>query len=294
MHDYLRAVGFAGIKDNKALRSLLDLAETHPSSEYVSSPDGSGIVYGEKMMESADRMGINICGEYDGNGTFCRDYFFPFFRGRNTTFKGEVSVEKQSDRDGYSGVCDHIHMGVSIIFQLLNRADYMDNIPYKYGHTLYAPVILSGLSIYGRVILPLASGKEDKRRSQREAKNRDMRIDAARNEDKEAIESLTMEDMDTYATVMKRAKKEDVLTIVSSYFMPYGIACDQYSVMGDILEARKVTNILTQEEIYILTIDCNDLMFDICINSQDLLGEPAPGRRFRGNIWLQGMVEFMP
>ena len=293
MHDYLRAVGFANIKENKALRGLLKLAEKHPSSEYVSSPDDAGIVYGEKLVESADRMGINICGEYDENGIFYRDYFFPFFRGKNTTFKGEVSIEKQSDRDAYSGVCDHIHMGVSVIFQLLNRADYVDNIPYKYGQTVFAPVILSGLSVYGRIILPLASGKEDKHRGKKDTKNRDMRIDAARNGDKEAIESLTLEDMDTYATVMKRTRKEDVLTIVSSYFMPYGIACDQSSVLGEILEVQKVQNSITLENVYILTIDCNDLIFDVCINSQDLLGEPMPGRRFRGNIWLQGIVDFM-
>ena len=52
MHDYLRAVGFANIKENKALRGLLKLAEKHPSSEYVSSPDDAGIVYGEKLVES--------------------------------------------------------------------------------------------------------------------------------------------------------------------------------------------------------------------------------------------------
>ena len=27
---------------------------------------------------------------------------------------------------------------------------------------------------------------------------------------------------------------------------------------------------------------------DVCINEKDLLGEPAIGRRFRGNVWMQG------
>ena len=26
----------------------------------------------------------------------------------------------------------------------------------------------------------------------------------------------------------------------------------------------------------------------VCINEKDLLGEPAIGRRFRGNVWMQG------
>ena len=42
-----------------------------------------------------------------------------------------------------------------------------------------------------------------------------------------------------------------------------------------------------------LTIECNGLVFDVCMNEKDLMGEPLPGRRFRGNIWMQGMVDFM-
>ena len=75
--------------------------------------------------------------------------------------------------------------------------------------------------------------------------------------------------------------------------MPYGIACDQYSIMGDILSVERVQNVLTEEYVYILTLECNDLIFDICINKEDLLGEPMPGRRFRGVVWMQGLVDFM-
>ena len=32
--------------------------------------------------------------------------------------------------------------------------------------------------------------------------------------------------------------------------------------------------------------------YDLCINQQDMVGEPAVGRRFRGIIWLQGLVHF--
>ena len=123
--------------------------------------------------------------------------------------------------------------------------------------------------------------------------NRDRMIAAARDGDQDAIESLTLEDIDMYAAISRRSKKEDVLTIVESYFMPYGIACDQYSIMGNILNVQLVQNSLTEEFIYILTLECNELTFDICINKLDLLGEPLPGRRFRGTVWIQGMVDFM-
>jgi len=30
----------------------------------------------------------------------------------------------------------------------------------------------------------------------------------------------------------------------------------------------------------------------IAVNSMDLIGEPAVGRRFKGQIWMQGNVAF--
>jgi hypothetical protein len=34
------------------------------------------------------------------------------------------------------------------------------------------------------------------------------------------------------------------------------------------------------------------MLMAIAINEKDLLGTPAPGRRFKGEIWLQGNVIF--
>lgn len=172
-------------------------------------------------------------------------------------------------------------------------ADYIDYIEFHKGSLFYAPIYLSGLSISGKIILPLMKTEADVRRKQNENMNRDRMIAAARDGDQDAIESLTLEDIDMYAAISRRSKKEDVLTIVESYFMPYGIACDQYSIMGNILNVQLVQNSLTEEFIYILTLECNELTFDICINKLDLLGEPLPGRRFRGTVWIQGMVDFM-
>ena len=94
----------------------------------------------------------------------------------------------------------------------------------------------------------------------------------AREGDEDAIESLTLEDMDTYALITKRIEKEDVLSIVGCMFY------------------TRLINKYTNETIYAMNIECNDIVFDICINEKDLLGEPAIGRRFKGNIWMQGSL----
>ena len=48
-------------------------------------------------------------------------------------------------------------------------------------------------------------------------------------------------------------QKEDVFSLVDTYFMPYGVECDQYSVLGEILNCNLVENEITKEEIYKLT-----------------------------------------
>ena len=106
------------------------------------------------------------------------------------------------------------------------------------------------------------------------------------------METLTIEDIDLYSKISRRAMKEDIYSIIDSCFMPCGIECDQYSVIGEIKEIQKIRNIYTKEEIYKLKLDCSDMQFTVCINSQDLLGEPAVGRRFKGQIWLQGILNF--
>ncbi|MEE1517216.1 MAG: DUF3881 family protein, partial [Lachnospiraceae bacterium] len=34
------------------------------------------------------------------------------------------------------------------------------------------------------------------------------------------------------------------------------------------------------------------MVFDVCINKKDLLGEPEVGRRFKGSIWVQGYINY--
>jgi len=154
------------------------------------------------------------------------------------------------------------------------------------------PLTLSGLAREGKILLPVEKDKEAVKIERELTKNRNHLIAAARNGDEEAMESLTMEDMDTYSMISQRIVTDDIFTIVDSYFMPYGMVCDQYSVMGEILDYMPFKNIITGEEIYQLTLDCNDMQFDVCINKEDLLGEPQIGRRFKGVIWLQGELHF--
>ena len=163
----------------------------------------------------------------------------------------------------------------------------MDMLPVR-GTTL----TLSGLSISGNIILPIDKDEGEKQRIQKASLSRNKLIAAARKGDEEAIESLTLEDMDLYTSISRKILTEDVFTLVDTYFMPYGVECDQYSVLGEILDISLQVNRITKEEIYVMRINCNDLEFDICINKKDLYGEPQIGRRFKGVIWMQGYINY--
>ena len=51
-------------------------------------------------------------------------------------------------------------------------------------------------------------------------------------------------------------------------------------------------NPYTLDKIHVLTVFCSGIEFPIAINDKDLYGHPEPGRRFKGVIWLQGIIRF--
>ena len=213
-------------------------------------------------------------------------------KGSGISSEEDISVERHAGKESYAGICDDIKVGVSLIFYLQNMIPYVkaqngNNLPVR-GTTL----TLSGLSIQGKIMMPISKNEKDKKIIKKASNNRNSLIEAARKGDEDAIESLTLEDMDTYTAISKKIQNEDVFSLVDTYFMPYGVECDQYSILGEILDCNKVENRMTSEQIYQMTISCNDLVFDICINEEDLYGEPQIGRRFKGSIWMQGYINF--
>lgn len=291
MHDFLRAVGFSGIKDKSEYQKLLQNVLDEPTEVFM-SPCSMKSAFGGMAKEYAQAMGIMAFGEFTPEADLEAEFYFPYLKGRTVTSTEYVTVEKQPDKSSYMGVCDEMNLGVSVIFQLLNMKDYMEYSIKNEKILGKRPITLSGLSISGKIILPILKNEHQNSSRKLESTHRSQMLAAARQGDQDAIESLTLEDIDLYTEVSRRARSEDILSIVESYFMPYGISCDQYSIMGNILSVDTLMNSATGDHIYRMCLDCNDFVFDVCINQKDLFGDPAPGRRFRGNIWLQGMIDF--
>lgn len=289
MHRYMRAIGFSSFESRKKLQELLAEVVMHPDRRaYAMGQEGR--ILGEFCKDFAKGMGVAVCGEFDEDERFTFEYYFPYLEGCGITSYEDISVERHADKESYAGVCDDYKVGISLIFYLNNKIPYVkeqaaNRLPI-HGTTL----TLSALSINGTIMLSIQKDKEQLERVKQVLANRSSLMAAARKGDEAAIETLTLKDMDMYTIVSKRIQKEDIFSLVDTYFMPYGVECDHYSILGEIVGMQQVTNQMTGELINVLTICCNDLTFDVCINKEDLYGEPQIGRRFKGTIWLQGKI----
>ncbi len=291
MHSYLRAVGFSDISKKEMKEIINEIIRDYDEKMIVDEDNHR--LFAEISKSFGYDCGITVCGEYDENNEFQQEYYFPYFRGTGITTREDVIVERRSEKECFSGACDDVRIGVTLIFYLANAGKYLSE---KYKNSIddkRTTVTLSGLSTEGKILLPIRKNMEQIEKDHQVTRKREQLIHEARNGNEEAMENLTMEDMDTYSMISRRIANEDIFSIVDSYFMPYGMECDRYNVMGEIEELVETKNELTGEKLYQMTINCNELQFDICMNKQDLMGEPQVGRRFKGVIWLQGNLNFV-
>lgn len=292
MHAYLKTIGFSKIKTTKELQEILrDVVENYDRKKIVETEEHH--LFAEFSKEYAYDCGITVCGEIDENNRFQMEYYYPYFEGGQISSYEEVSVERHVDKESFAGACDDMRLGITMIFYLTHAAEYLEMKQKNALQPLPLSLSVSGLAAEGTILLPIQKDPEQVEKERRSTQQKNSLISAARNGDEDAMESLTMDDIDTYAMISQRLTKEDVFSIVDSFFMPSGLECDQYSVMGEITEMNTTKNAVTGEQVYELGLVCNDVPIDICINEKDLFGVPEVGRRFKGQIWLQGMLEHL-
>lgn len=290
MHSYLRAIGFEGLQTEQDLKDILTDV-FHEYNERAVAKEGKNKAFVEYTKEFGENMGIKMCGTMDTQG-FHQEYYFPYFKGKNISSREDLIVEKHAAHESFAGVCEDMRMGVSIIFYVQNAAKYKKETILNHLLNDKISTSFSGLALKGKILFPVMKDEAYMPGSGEAASRRSKMIAAARQGDAEAIESLTLEDIDMYSMINRRILKEDLFSIIDTLFMPYGMECDHYQIIGNIKYVKKIVNVYTKERVYQMTLECNDMDLDICINEKDLLGEPDVGRRFKGVIWLQGNINF--
>ena len=291
MHQYLEAIGFGKVKNRKELKEILDQVKNNFTHQIIVSYNSSAD-FCELQKEYGQNMGITLCGELDENEQFDAAYYFPYFEGSGISTLTDVVIERRIEREQYVGICEDPKVGISLIFCVQNGVEYMKEKQLGFLSGKNTSITFSGLALSGTVLLPVRKSEAQIKNQMEELNNRKTLLSAARNGNQTAIETLTLDDIDTYSKVSRRLVNEDIFSIVDTYFMPYGIECDLYSIMGEILAIRERENILTKEKVYQMKLNVNELELDICVPKKKVLGEPEIGRRFKGTIWLQGYINF--
>ncbi len=289
MHKFLPAIGFSKL-NKTTLKSLIQEIVLRPDYQ-ESAIDSEGNQFVELRYMVADNVGLVLRGIYNENDEFILDYYYPSYFGESISIENDVDVIKQSDKDNYHVMVDEIRLGVNLIFQLQNMGEYLrSNLKDK--RIANKQIRLAALSLDAKIILPLYENEKSKIKEKLNNQKRIDLVEQARDGNEEALESLTMDEIDLYQRITRRVAKEDILSVVTSFFMPYGIENDKYEILGDILDVKSVVNHLTMEEMYLIIVESNDVILEVCINKKNLYGEPIVGRRFKGTIWLQGTVDF--
>lgn len=292
IHSFLGAVGFGGLKKTADLYDILEDIINFPDDQQVEN-DENGNTFVECRKMYGEDFGLAVCGDFSDQNKFHMEYYYPFLIGNGITTDEFIEIERHSERESYAGICDDVRLGVTLIFYAQNGIEILRE-KKKYGrYRNGVSATLSGLASYGKILLPIQKTAEQVKQREKSTENRIRLIAEAREGNQSAIEHLTLQDMDAYSSISKRVRNEDILSIVETSFMPHGIESDQYSIIGEIIDLSKRKNEYSNELIWVLTISCNDLLFDISINEKDLLGEPKIGRRFKGKIWMQGRINYI-
>ena len=274
MREYLKAIGFSDLNSRKKIDELINEIKKNPSRKNWFQID-------EK--DFAEAVGIAVIEVMDRDGYRVTDHFYPYVRGANYLYHEDLEFEHYTDKEGYAGICDENNIGIPLIFHVNNPVDYL-KIVYGKFHDKINSITLSGMSKKGMIILPVEKDEFQEREERKGNELRNEMIDAA-------TLRIIGEGHDIYTAVSSRSKKEDLFTIVTSYFMPHSVECDKYSVLGKIINVMEMQNSRTKEIFYYLSVECNSIQIEFTIAKDDLMGEPKVGRRFKGILWLQGEVD---
>jgi len=290
MHSYLRTVGFGGPDCNTNVRYLLDkIIKEDESINNSVKHEGESV---EIFKHFSPNMGITFHGEFVNNNKFYCDFYYPFALPIKYIHYDEIVIEKNVMNMSFYASCEDSRLGFSVIFFIQNGLDYINFDNNRGISRLSAKVGLVAMSLSGKILMPVKKNNSYTSMSDDLRRYRGEVLREAKKGNQEAIDAMALEEMNEYNQICKRVMKEDILTIVESSIMPYGIECDKYQVIGEIRDIVEDKNGISDEKVIEMLIDCNDISITVFINKKDLMGVPKIGRRFKGVVWLQGRIDF--
>lgn len=284
MNSFLPAIGFRNIRSLHQLNHIYQEIQRSPDHRTVEKTTLQfSTVQLDKSYGDAG-IGLSLIGEMDSDSEIFYEYSLPYIIPGNNIFTDVVEFEERISSLSYVGIIDMVNM--TLIFTVQNVA-YVNRLFWSDITSGEFYVSLSALSTTGQILIPFNYSAELNTVDQEERQNL---IRSAKEGNDQAYEDLIIRELSIQRDVARRIPSEDVLSIVESSLVPYDTECDLYRMTGTILYVMETENYRTHEQIYVMDIECMNYTIRTAINKNDLEGEPIPGRRFRGEVWLQGTV----
>ena len=163
MHKFLRAAGFSMYTKKKDIEKLLDLLERQPSMTRCVQVDEESNVC-EMRTEVAPGLGISIIGELNEEGNFEREFYFPYQESHIIGSTEECSVQRHTEKETYSGMVDENKVGITLIFYIQNFLEFRERMLDKEHHSKISSVCFSGMSVGGKILLPIRRARNRSKR----------------------------------------------------------------------------------------------------------------------------------
>lgn len=293
MWNYLCAIGFKGVQSapEKKLWSILSATSKEPSRERSVTLSDTGGIRRIACRDFDGGMGL-AQGGYVSGDRFRRMCYYPFVSGSTLTKAEKCEIYPRHDGISVLGVWDYAAFGCTTIFHMVNAWDCMQHVPLSGVELKTVGIRLSGLCAGGMVLIPMDKTEDERKFQKKYLETLHHDEEAWMNSNDGAASRRVMRQNDLSGrAAMRMWGIDDIYTMIDTFFLPEGFESDTYQILGDITAARQVINDLTQERVWILDISVCGTIITVAVNASDLRGEPAIDRRFRGNIWLQGVIE---
>ena len=289
MHKFLRAAGFSDFTSEESVYNLIRQHAMRPEFLSARLELGDHTALDEYRLPVNEYIGICAAAIDFGGGRTELQYYYPYYNTYEISSNGICSLERHTQQETFAGVIDEYNIGLSLIFFMNNPVSYRQR-PDAETNYEFRGTALSAFANSATIILPVAKPEDMPSGGYTGNYPDESLIEAAKNGDEDAIETLTASDMQMYHQLSERIENEDLYSVVSQSFMPCGIECDQYSIIGEITDLKENSNCFTDEELCLMKISCNDVEFWLCMRKDDILGEPMKGRRIKCRLWMQGNV----
>ncbi len=288
---YIKALGFSEFNTKEKTEELVKEVIERPTMRHYFDLEEDAVQV-EFYKSYGKNFGLVAHGEIDHKKELIVYSIVPHAMGRHIMDTQEIDVAPNKEEFNYSGFCEEKKSGTPVSFYLQNIVEYMGwQDDYDVG---IEGVRLSLFAAEGTVVFPV-----DKTMSQEEAENEEIEnmireelLKQARAGDEAALDALEEDALEAANSLRERLKTEDLLTVLEGFFMPIADSEDVYSVLGTIVEAKRLVNRVTKEEVWRIQINCMNIVADVYINGEDLIGKPSKDMRFKGSCWVHGKIEF--